>query len=119
MRQLAAGGIGLAFVLYRNGGAEKAARRELDSVFAAQSRNKLYVDELYYAVFVKPAEVLAFLARAFDGFLDALTRLIAALPRFVGAWVRPIQTGLVQFYALSMALGLAVFLSFVVFRITR
>jgi NADH:ubiquinone oxidoreductase subunit 5 (subunit L)/multisubunit Na+/H+ antiporter MnhA subunit len=87
-------------------------------VFAV-SRNKLYVDELYYAVFVKPAEVLAFLARVFDGFLDALSRLVAAVPRFVGAQVRPIQTGLVQFYALAMALGLAVFLSFVVFHITR
>ena len=31
----------------------------------------------------------------------------------------PVQNGLVQFYALSMALGLAVFLTFVVFRITR
>jgi NADH-quinone oxidoreductase subunit L len=114
---LALGGIALAFVLYRNGGAEKAPGG-LNGVFAL-SRNKLYVDEFYYAVFVKPAEVLAFLARVFDGFLDALTRLVAALPRFIGGWLRPIQNGLVQFYALAMALGLAVFLSFVVFRITR
>jgi NADH-quinone oxidoreductase subunit L len=83
------------------------------------SRNKLYVDEIYQAVLVQPAVVLAFLARVFDGFLDALSRLVAAVPRFAGQWVRPIQNGLVQFYALSMALGLAVFLSFVVFRITR
>ena len=114
---LVVGGIGAAFALYRNGGAEKAPAG-LGPVFAA-SRNKLYVDEIYQAVLVKPAEVLAFLARVFDGFLDALSRLIAAVPRFVGQWVRPIQNGLVQFYALSMALGLAVFLSFVVFRITR
>jgi proton-translocating NADH-quinone oxidoreductase chain L len=114
---LALGGIGLAYALYRNGGAEQAPGG-LNGLFAL-SRNKLYVDELYHALFVKPAEVLAFLARAFDGFLDALTRLIAAVPQFVGGWVRPIQNGLVQFYALSMALGVAVFLSFVVFRITR
>jgi NADH-quinone oxidoreductase subunit L len=114
---LALAGIAAALALYRNGGAEKAPAG-MDPVFAA-SRNKLYVDELYYAVLVKPAEVLAFLARVFDGFLDALSRLVAAVPRFVGGWVRPIQTGLVQFYALAMALGLAVFLSFVVFRITR
>ena len=114
---LALGGIGLACVLYRNGGAEKAPGG-MDRVFAL-SRNKLFVDELYYAAFVKPAEVLAFLARVFDGFLDGLSRLVAALPRFVGGWVRPIQNGLVQFYALSMALGLAAFLAFVVFRITR
>ena len=114
---LALGGIGAAFALYRNGGAETAPPG-LDRVFAL-SRDKLYVDEIYGAVLVKPAEVLAFLARVFDGFLDALSRLVAAVPRFAGHWVRPIQNGLVQFYALSMALGLAVFLSFVVFRITR
>jgi NADH-quinone oxidoreductase subunit L len=114
---LSLGGVALAYVFYRNGGAEKAPLG-LDRIFA-WSRNKLYVDELYYAIFVKPAEVLAFLTRVFDGFLDGFSRLIAAIPRFVGSWVRPIQNGLVQFYALSMVLGLAVFLSFVVFRITR
>jgi NADH-quinone oxidoreductase subunit L len=114
---LALSGIGAAFALYRTGGAEKAPAG-LGAVFAL-SRNKLYVDEIYRAALVKPAEVLAFLTRVFDDFLDAVSRLIAAIPRFVGQWVRPIQNGLVQFYALSMALGLAVFLSFVVFRITR
>ena len=114
---LALSGIGAAFALYRNGGAETVPPG-LGRAFAL-SRNKLYVDEIYTAALVKPAEVLAFLARVFDGFLDALSRLIAAVPRFVGHWVRPIQNGLVQFYALSMALGVAVFLSFVVFRITR
>jgi len=112
----ALGGIGLAFAMYRNG--EEKLPSGLEPVFAL-SRNKLYVDELYYAVFVKPAEVFAFLARVFDDFLDGLSRLIAAIPRFVGQWVRPIQNGLVQFYALWMAMGLVVFLSFVVFRITR
>jgi NADH-quinone oxidoreductase subunit L len=110
-------GAGGAYALYRDGGAEKApfgARRVW-----AWSRDKLYVDEFYYAFVVRPAEVLAFLLRVFDGFLDGLARLVAAVPRFAGAWVRPIQNGLVQFYALSMVLGLAVFLSFVVFRITR
>src|SRR6185312_409115 len=41
-------GIGLAFALYRNGGAEKAPPG-MEKVFSL-SRNKLYVDELYYAV---------------------------------------------------------------------
>ena len=114
---LALGGIGLAYVLYRNGGAEESPPG-MAKVFEL-SRKKLYVDEVYGAALVKPAEVLAFLARVFDGFLDGMARLISALPRFIGAWVRPIQNGLVQFYALSMALGVAVFLTFVVFRITR
>ena len=68
---------------------------------------------------MKPATVLAFLAKAFDGFMEALARLFSAIPRFVGQWVRPIQNGLVQFYALSMALGVVVLLSFVVFRVTH
>ncbi|MBA4188994.1 MAG: NADH-quinone oxidoreductase subunit L [Planctomycetaceae bacterium] len=113
---LALGGLGLAFVMYRKG--TETLPGAIEPVFAL-SRNKLYVDEVYGAVFVKPGGVLAFLSSAFDGFLDAMTRLISSIPRFVGWWVRPIQNGLVQFYALSMALGLTVLLTFVVFRIAR
>ena len=114
---LAFGGVGLAFMLYGNGGPEKVPA-PLERVYAL-SRNKLYVDEVFRAAIVKPAEGLAFLARVFDQFLDSFARLLATVPRFVGSWVRPIQNGLVQFYALSMVLGLGVFLTFVVFRITR
>ncbi len=45
--------------------------------------------------------------------------LFASVPRFFAQWARPMQNGLVQFYALSMALGLVVFLTFVLFRVTR
>ena len=114
---LAFGGVGLAYMLYGNGGPEKVLA-PLERVYAL-SRNKLYVDEVFRAAIVKPAEGLAFLARVFDQFLDSFARLLATVPRFVGSWVRPIQNGLVQFYALSMVLGLGVFLTFVVFRITR
>jgi NADH-quinone oxidoreductase subunit L len=114
---LAFGGVALAYMHYGNGGPERVPA-PLEPVYAL-SRNKLYVDEVYHAVVVRPAEWLAFMARVFDQFLDALARLVASVPRFLAEWVRPIQNGLVQFYALSMALGLAVFLSFVVFRITR
>jgi NADH-quinone oxidoreductase subunit L len=113
----ALGGAGLAFALYRRGGPERVPAN-LERVFAL-SRNRLYVEEGYEAAVVKPAVALAFLAKAFDGFLDGLARLISAIPRFVGQLARPIQNGLVQFYALAMALGLAVFISFVVFRVTR
>jgi NADH-quinone oxidoreductase subunit L len=109
-------GLSLALVMYRNG-TEKLPPL-VEPVFAA-SRNKLYVDEIYGAAVVKPGGVLAFLSAAFDGFLDAVARLISAVPRVLGWWVRPVQNGLVQFYALSMALGLTVLLSFVAFRIAR
>ncbi len=113
---LALGGLGLAFLMYRKG--TETLPAAIEPVFAL-SRNKLYVDEIYGAVLVKPAGVLAFLSGAFDGFLDAMARLISSVPRFVGWMVRPIQNGLVQFYALSMALGLTVLLTFVVFRFSR
>ena len=57
--------------------------------------------------------------RQFDYFLDSLARLVSFLPRFVGALLRPLQNGLVQFYALGMVLGLAVFLTVIVFRSVR
>ena len=113
----ALGGAGLAFAVYRHG-QPATTPKAIETVFSL-SRHKLYVEDVYEAAIVKPATVLAFLANAFDGFLDALTRLISAIPRFLGQWVKPIQNGLVQFYALSMALGLAVFLTFVIFRFTR
>jgi NADH-quinone oxidoreductase subunit L len=114
---LAAGGIGVAYLAYGGGGPERVPLA-LEPVYDL-SRNKLYVDEVFYAAIVRPAEWLAFMARVFDQFLDALARLVASVPRFLAEWVRPIQNGLVQFYALSMALGLAVLLVFVVFRIMR
>jgi NADH-quinone oxidoreductase subunit L len=55
----------------------------------------------------------------FDQALDSFARLLAATPRFLAAWLRPIQNGLVQFYALAMALGVGVFLLFVVFIMRR
>ncbi len=114
---LALGGVVLAAVAYGNGGPEQIPVA-LRPIFAL-SRNKLHVDEIYYALLVRPAEWLATMSRVFDLLLDAITRLIAAIPGFLGGAVRPIQNGLVQFYALSMVLGLGVFLSFVVFRISR
>jgi proton-translocating NADH-quinone oxidoreductase chain L len=114
---VALGGLGFAYALYRRGGPERVPAR-LEGVYAL-SRNRVYVEEAYEAVVVKPAVGLAFLAKAFDGFLDGLARLISTIPRFVGQWARPIQNGLVQFYALSMALGLVVLVSFVVYRATR
>jgi NADH-quinone oxidoreductase subunit L len=81
------------------------------------SRNKFYIDELYTALFVRPMEGLAWLVRVLDEYLvDGLVDLIAQVPAFVGYLLRPIQNGLVQFYALLMALGLGGFLLSVLLR---
>ena len=67
----------------------------------AISQNKAYVDEIYSGTVVKPAELLAVGSRVFDGFLDSLLRVIVEMPRWLAAGLRPLQNGLVQFYALS------------------
>ncbi|MCU0704283.1 MAG: NADH-quinone oxidoreductase subunit L [Fimbriiglobus sp.] len=114
---LSLAGIGIAAMLYRKGGPEKVPT-VLKPVFAL-SQNKAYVDEVYGATVVLPAETAASGSGQFDGFLDALARLISFIPRFLGAVLRPLQNGLVQFYALGMVLGLAVFLTVVVLRSGR
>ena len=42
--------------------------------------------------------------------VDALVDLVGAVPKLLGGLFRPVQNGLVQFYALAMVLGLLVFL---------
>jgi NADH-quinone oxidoreductase subunit L len=113
---VALAGVGLAWRAYRGG--TETVPAPLAGAYRL-SREKLYVDEVYGATIVKPAEALATAGRQFDSFLDALARLVSFLPRFLGAALRPLQNGLVQFYALGMVLGLAVFLTVIVFRSVR
>jgi proton-translocating NADH-quinone oxidoreductase chain L len=110
-------GIGAAAAVYRKGGPERVPAA-LRGIFAL-SANKVYVDEIYGATVVLPAETAAAGGRQIDAFLDALARLVSFVPRFAAAVLRPLQNGLVQFYALGMVLGLAVFITVVVFRSVR
>jgi NADH-quinone oxidoreductase subunit L len=114
---LALGGIGLAAAFYRKGGPEVVAPW-LKSAYAL-SQNKVHVDEAYESLLVRPVEGTATASRQFDSFLDAFARLISFVPRFLASLLRPLQNGLVQFYALGMVLGLAVFLTVIVFRSVR
>jgi NADH-quinone oxidoreductase subunit L len=104
---IALGGIGLAYLFY-----VKKPMLPLGLAFKMRrlyelSRNKFYIDELYVAFLVKPLEGLAWIARVLDQYvIDGLVDLIAQFPAFAGYLFRPIQNGLVQFYALLMALGL-------------
>ena len=111
---IALAGIAFAAKLYLRGGPE-VVHPKLEGVYTL-SQNKLYVDEVYNVALVKPAELLATTGRQFDGFLDAIARLFSFAPRVLAAVMRPLQNGLVQFYALGMVLGLAVFLTVIVIR---
>jgi NADH-quinone oxidoreductase subunit L len=108
---IALGGIGLAYVVYVKTPAlaDKLAGA-LHGIYG-WSRNKFYLDELFEAIFVQPVNSLARLARVLDQYLvDGLVDLIGQIPAFIGYLVRPFQNGLVQFYALLMALGVGGFL---------
>ena len=81
------------------------------------SRNHFYLDEVYDILFVRPLTGLAQLLRLIDSYIvDGLVDLLGQVPRFLGFVFQPIQNGLVQFYALLMALGLAGFLLSVLLR---
>jgi NADH-quinone oxidoreductase subunit L len=110
-------GIGLAAWMYvlQPGMAGKLAAAV--PVLYQLSLNKFGLDEIYWFVIVRPAELVAAGCRAVDTYLvDGLVDLIGQVPRYVGQVFRPIQNGLAQFYALAMALGLAVFLVALVWR---
>jgi NADH-quinone oxidoreductase subunit L len=114
---VALAGIGLAYWMYVKQPtlADDMARR-LKALFDL-SRGKFYFDELYDLIVVKPMTIFAHVCRIVDMYLlDGLVDLIGQLPGFVGYWVRPVQNGLVQFYALLMALGLAGLLLSVLLR---
>ena len=70
------------------------------------SYNKFYFDEIYVALIVRPLEGLSWLLAFLDRYLvDGVVNLFGYVPRWIGYVFRPLQGGLVPFYALIMALG--------------
>ncbi len=68
--------------------------------------NRFFIDELYRGLIVKPLEVVALVAAAFDRYvIDGLVDGIARLPLVAGAWTRHLQSGMLQRYALAGVLG--------------
>ncbi len=112
-------GIALAYVMY-------VARPELPERLAAAVPgvyrfvlNKWYFDELYDAVFVRPAVRLArILWQVGDAqVIDGIPNGIAALTTDSSAQVVRIQTGSIAVYAFTMLIGLVLLVSiFLLFR---
>lgn len=113
---LALSGIGIAAFLYLG------ERRQVEEVsfwmralrlyqvsFYKLSYNKFYIDQIYDALIVAPLRLLAKVSYWFDEKgIDGLVNLAGRVPGAFGAMLRPLQNGLVQFYALAMMLGLVV-----------
>jgi NADH-quinone oxidoreductase subunit L len=113
---IALAGIALAWMMYMKGMTSERLLKQF-SVLYEMSRNHFYLDEIYAVLFVRPLSGFAQLLRVFDTYIvDGLVDLLGQVPRFVGILFQPIQNGLVQFYALLMALGLAGFLLSVLLR---
>jgi NADH-quinone oxidoreductase subunit L len=110
----AAAGIGLAAYMYLGERTEAQAVAE----FAGKKRGlflfhlsqrKFYFDEIYQVLFVWPLRALAWVSYAIDRFvIDGVVNLTGRVPQVAGALLRSLQTGMVQFYALAMVLGMLV-----------
>jgi NADH-quinone oxidoreductase subunit L len=116
---VAIAGIAVAWWMYRSepGLAGRFAAR-VQGLYQL-SLNKFHFDELYDIFIVRPLARLADLCRVLDLYvLDGLVDLLGQVPRFLGQLFRPIQNGLVQFYALAMTLSVTVFLTAMLWRLT-
>ena len=109
-------GISLAFLLHL-AGRKEAGRCNMDGIakmFGPVPRwaeNKWYVDEFYNIIFRIPLLVFSHLFHAIDRVIvDGLVNLFGYLPRQLGKWARPGQSGILHGYALGMAGGFAVLL---------
>lgn len=115
----AAGGIALAYYFY-------VVKPLVPLVIAAKARslynlsyNRFYIDELYTFFVVKPVDAFAAMCAFFDSIVDGIVDLVGLTPRAGGSWLRPVQNGLVQFYALVMMVFLTAFLSIFILGVGR
>jgi NADH-quinone oxidoreductase subunit L len=104
-------GIGLAAYLYLGRKAEADFLARALKPLYWLSYGKFFIDPIYDGLIVWPLKLFARLCFAIDRFLvDGLVNLVGAIPPAFGRLMRSLQTGMVQFYALMMVLGLLVLL---------
>jgi NADH-quinone oxidoreductase subunit L len=106
---MALAGIGLAAFFYLGDDALVLALKRLLGPLYALSYGKLFFDQLYFALIVWPLEMLARLSFWFDrSVIDGLVNFVGRIPPAVGRGLRPLGSGLVQFYAVAMVWGVVV-----------
>jgi proton-translocating NADH-quinone oxidoreductase chain L len=110
-------GIGLAYYMYRVNVAVPVRLAARFPALYQLSLNKFHFDELYYFFIVRPLLIVAEVCRVGDLYLlDKLVDVVGSAPVGLGRLFRPIQNGLLQFYALAMALGVTGFLLALMWR---
>ena len=102
-------GIGFAAFLYLGDRRQAAWLAQALRPVYLLSYGKFYFDQIYQLLIVLPLWLLSQLSYWFDRFVvDGLVNLCGKVPVAIGSVMRSLQTGMVQFYALAMVLGLLV-----------
>jgi NADH-quinone oxidoreductase subunit L len=102
-------GIGLAAFFYLGDQSQVELLARAFRPLYVLSYGKFFIDQIYQIFIVWPLRVLAAVCYWFDRYIiDALVNFVGAIPGACGALLRSLQTGMVQFYALAMMLGLLV-----------
>ncbi|MGW8257252.1 MAG: hypothetical protein ACWGMZ_07200, partial [Thermoguttaceae bacterium] len=105
---LVLGGLFFTAVLYL---ARRQAVKRLTAIFDILglyrlSYGKFFFDQLYYALVVWPLEMFARFCAWFDqNVIDRLVDFCGLLPKRIAFFLRPLQGGFIQFYALAMIFG--------------
>jgi NADH-quinone oxidoreductase subunit L len=107
---VALAGVGLAWAMYSGPSRLPNILVQQFGVLYELSRDKFRLDEAYHALVVQPTLMLAEVSRVVDEWvIDGVVRLIGSVPALFGRLVlRPIQNGVMQYYALGMVFGLVV-----------
>ncbi len=111
---VAIAGIGLAYLFYGKPSPIPAALAKLSPSLTQLSQKKFLLDEVYGWLVIGPLKGVAHLSSAIDAYIVdgfIVNFIFGEVPRLFGRLLRPLQNGLVQFYALSMMLALAVMLA--------
>jgi NADH-quinone oxidoreductase subunit L len=105
-------GIGVAVLMYaRPSNLPQLVRTAFGPLYDL-SLNKFYLDEIAAVLVTFPVNAIAFLSNVADqGLVDRLVDWVGSIPAVVGRFLRPVQNGLIQSYALVMLFGLAIFLT--------
>jgi NADH-quinone oxidoreductase subunit L len=108
-------GIGLAAVFYwpKRKSVADATHKGTEALgLYSLSKQKFFFDEIYQMLFVWPLVALAAVSYWIDrNVIDRTVNFIGSMPPTIGSALRPLQNGLVPFYAVGMVLGLLVLLA--------
>ena len=86
--------------------------------FRSFLEHRMFIDQFYIAIIVKPIKAIAFMAALFEKYcIERSIRLIAHLPLTLGGVVRRLQSGLLQRYALASVIGVLAIIVLLAWRL--